>query len=399
MAENLVVRLDDAAPERASWIVVDNAGAVAGSGGAGTLEDAAASAEHRRVVAIVPAADVLLTRASVPVKNTAKMLQAVPFALEDQLADDVDSLHFAVGKRGDDGQVPVAVARRQQVEHWLEALDEAGLHPAAMVPDTALIPANGTAGPTVVVDGDNTYLRQADDAVAVLDTATFTEVADAVGLGRQHEAHDEDDDDENATNGAPVDSDSASLFISQDDRERFPELVGTIETRFPRCQVHGLQSGAFPRLAASATASAPINLLQGAFAPSRGSARLFKPWRGVAALLVAFAVLMIGSEAVQLYTLKATDAELDEQIVTAYRQAFPDGRIVDPVAQMRNELNALTAGSDGGDTEFLEMIGSTATAVRAAPAAQHQNVRFARSQREHKITAPDVDTLDRGRAG
>ncbi len=393
MAENLIVRLHDAAPDEASWIVVDSAGAVAGSGGTGRLSEAAAGAEHRRVVAIVPASDVLLTRASVPVKNTARMLQAVPFALEDQLADDVDKLHFAVGKRADDGRVPVAVARREQIEQWLESFSEAGLNPAAMVPDTALLPKNGAAGPTLVVDGDHTYLRQPDDSVAVFETDSFEAVAEAVGLGEPPVSDSEDDEAEPA---APLD---ASLFISQNDRERYPELVDAIERRFGHCQVHGLQSGAFPKLAASATAGNPINLLQGAFAPSHSHARLLKPWLGVGILLAVLAVVMLGGETARLFQLKATDQQLDEQIVTAYRQAFRDGRIVDPVAQIRNELSAMNSGGESGDTEFLEMIVSTAAAVRQVPAAQLQNVRYGRSQLELKITAPDVDTLDRVRAG
>lgn len=394
MAESLVVRLNDTAPERASWIVVDSAGAIAGSGGAGELSEAAASSDQRRVVAIVPAADVLLTRTSLPVKNAAKMLQAVPFALEEQLAEDVERLHFAVGKRADDGRVPVAVARREQVEQWLNELTAAGLNPVAMLPDTALLPTNGSAGPTLVVDGANTYLRQPDESVAVIDSACFAAVAEAVGLGSG--ACEEDAGSEEQAQDRAA-ANEACLFISQADRESYPELVQTMERRFPGCEIRGLQSGAFPRLAVSATATPQINLLQGAFAPSRSHAKLLLPWRGVGILLAIFAALLIGGKAMQLVKLSAQDAALDEQIVAAYRQAYPDGRIVDPVAQMRNALAASSIGGAGGDTEFLEMMSATASAIKQTPNVELQNVRYGRNRLEIKLSAPDVATLDRVR--
>ena len=66
----------------------------------------------RRVVAFVPATLVRLATVKVPARQPAKVLQAVPYALEDQVAEDVESLHFAVGTRLEDGSHPVAILAR-----------------------------------------------------------------------------------------------------------------------------------------------------------------------------------------------------------------------------------------------------------------------------------------------
>ena len=56
-------------------------------------------AAGRRVCVLVPGTDVLLAEPEFPVKAGAKLQQVVPYALEEQLAEDIDDLHFAIGKR------------------------------------------------------------------------------------------------------------------------------------------------------------------------------------------------------------------------------------------------------------------------------------------------------------
>ncbi len=79
----------------------------------GPLEQAAQRAAGRHVCVLVPGTDVLLTEPELPAKAGAKLQQIVPYALEEQLAEDIDDLHFAIGKRsGDAPTTPVAVVAR-----------------------------------------------------------------------------------------------------------------------------------------------------------------------------------------------------------------------------------------------------------------------------------------------
>ena len=67
----------------------------------------------QRVVVLVSGADGLLTRVSIPGSSRQKLLRAVPYALEEQLSEDVDNLHFALGTTLEDEGWPVAVIRKQ----------------------------------------------------------------------------------------------------------------------------------------------------------------------------------------------------------------------------------------------------------------------------------------------
>ena len=102
MPELLVVRLHpiaaassgatQAAPPQAEWLVIDSSGARRGNVSWGSLSDAAEHSQTRKTIVLVPGTDVLLAEPTLPLKGGAKLAQVVPFALEEQLAADVEDI-------------------------------------------------------------------------------------------------------------------------------------------------------------------------------------------------------------------------------------------------------------------------------------------------------------------
>ena len=130
--ETTVIRLNPDPEAPVSWVVVDEVGARPSSLADGPLDEAAVAAEGRRVTVMVPADQVWRGRVTLPVKGTSRILQALPFALEDQLADDVESLHFAA-RPGGSPEVEAAAVPQKTIEDWLARLDSAGISPREVV--------------------------------------------------------------------------------------------------------------------------------------------------------------------------------------------------------------------------------------------------------------------------
>ncbi|MEX1265339.1 MAG: type II secretion system protein GspL, partial [Woeseia sp.] len=122
MAEYLVIRLPADAGDSAHWIAVDSDGTRRGPPVAGPLDEAAADARDRKVIVLVPGADVLTTSVDLPIKAGARLHAALPYALEESVAEDVEQLHFAAGTRRDQGRTPVAVVSRGLMDDWLARL-------------------------------------------------------------------------------------------------------------------------------------------------------------------------------------------------------------------------------------------------------------------------------------
>src|SRR5215472_12809526 len=143
MSDWLLLRLPRADTELATWLVVDVRGAPLSPPQSGPLALAAARVPGRRVCVLVGGADVLLAEPEVPVKAGAKLQQLVPYALEEHLAEDIEDLQFALGKRSHEStRVPVAVVARALLDQWLATLRAAGIEPDVMYADSELLPEN-----------------------------------------------------------------------------------------------------------------------------------------------------------------------------------------------------------------------------------------------------------------
>ena len=135
MAEYLVIRLDADRDKAAHWIAVDGNGTRLSQPVTGPLAEASKDIAARSVIVLVPATTVLTTTVDIPIRGGSRLLKALPFALEESLADDVENLHFAAGMRRDNGLLPVAVVAHKQLQEWLERLDGAGITPSSLVPE------------------------------------------------------------------------------------------------------------------------------------------------------------------------------------------------------------------------------------------------------------------------
>ncbi len=77
---------------------------------------------------IVPAHPILLTEAVLPRLSAYRLQKALPFALEEQVLDPLELLHFAHGPETA-GALPVAIVKKEELEQWLLVLENQGIHP------------------------------------------------------------------------------------------------------------------------------------------------------------------------------------------------------------------------------------------------------------------------------
>ncbi|WP_423602267.1 type II secretion system protein GspL [Sphingomonas sp. MS122] len=112
---------------------------------------------------LVPSESVLLLVVDLPLGTHAKRVAALPFAIEDRIADPIDAVHIALGGEIAPRRYLVAVVRHAQMREWVETAEAAGLAHAAMVPDALALPvpdegwaAEANEGRVLVRSGDGT---------------------------------------------------------------------------------------------------------------------------------------------------------------------------------------------------------------------------------------------------
>lgn len=189
MPDFLVIRLPAAAETPAEWIAVDASGARRGPPVTGPLEEAAADLGERRVIALVPGTEVLTASVDVPVKGGARLQAALPYALEEHLAEDVEKLHFAAGARHESGKVPVAVVSRDTLAGWLARLSEAGITPWSVVPENyGLARLPGTI--SLLVAENQVMINDGADVELVMQGVSPSDALAAIGALDEDEEHD-----------------------------------------------------------------------------------------------------------------------------------------------------------------------------------------------------------------
>jgi general secretion pathway protein L len=362
--ETLYLRLRGGAPDQPVAFRID--GSAAGGARIGSLSDALALASGRRLVVFVPAESVRLMTVHLPVRQPAKALRAVPFALEDQLAEDVDTLHFALGTRQPDGHYPVATVSRDNMQGWLLPLRERGLRADALVPETLCLPWHDDGRWVVLAESDRLLVRSGA-------YSGFT--------------------------CAPAD---LPLFLSL--AESAPEALRVIAPLGTEADydIWGIpveltvgEPTALDALIRHWQATASINLLQGQFAPHHDLQRLWLPWRRAAVLGIAALLLGMSHAATELWQLNRELQQLETANLERFQELFPDQTRADRhnlelhVAQQRRVL----AGG-GEEAGLLMLLQHLASAMSATPGLTLRNVQYRESALYLNLTAGELEVLE-----
>lgn len=284
------------------------------------------------IVVVIPAQLVVVLTVVLPPGKKRRLLPALPYLVEDELAVAVESLHFALLDPSANGTVQCAVVERRIVASLLERLRTAQLSPTAVIPDSWLLPV--TNGAVTVMARDGMVLAKN-------------------ALGKSCAVDDVNGEIVLAALCEDQVTDTLVLINPEDEgRWRLSAAGGGIKNIEVR-EVDNPLTLLSAQLPSSMTAA---NLLQGEFAPSArqtGAAR----WRNIAAAMA----LLVGLQLIYFVSAGAYFAyratALEQQVEARYREIFPsDKKIVDVRSQAEGHLRNAAASGVAGFMEQVQML-------------------------------------------
>lgn len=338
------------------------------------LDAVLAQAANRRIVLFVPGADVRLTTVQVPARQAQKVLQAAPYALEDQLAEDVDTLHFAIAagapRRRANEPHPVAIVARERMDQWLAPLRERQLRAEFVVPETLSLPAPDAGRWTGLAEAGRVTIR----------TGTFTGFTCALG---DLEAYLQLADPPALT---PL-----RLFVAKDVDYDFTRLGRPIEL------LPGYGS-ALEVLVRHWREETSIDLLQGAYSQKQEWQSLGRPWRIAAAVAAGWLVVALANEVAETVRGNAELRRLEQANIERYKTLFPQTTRFDNLAlQAQQQLLALR-GAGGGQAPLLQLLDAVAASLGATPGLTLQSLQFRENALFLSLTGTDLQALENLRA-
>jgi general secretion pathway protein L len=319
------------------------------------------------VVVIVPGEDVSVLEAKVPARSREQLLRAVPFAVEDQLADPVESLHFAIGDGERGAPLTVLAVRRERLRGWLDELRHSGVQPDLVIPETLALPTHDERA-SVLLDGARAIVRAGPRRGFATEAAALDDLLAVGDLPRQDGV--------------------ASIALVRVDGASRPALSARV------VEEHAVGDAieAFARgLRGQRTDTLP-NLLQGVFAAQHRGAPVRRLWRFAAALAVTLLVLALAHAVLEWWLLERRVAELQSAQQVLYRSVYPDGRVLDnPAERMRADHLQRRGAGGGGPLPLLAQLAPLLTS-----STQHtvESLEYRGGTLEVGMRAPTMAALD-----
>jgi len=363
VSERLFIRLGRTAEQACSWLVwseqeqeIIASGELANAQGLSTLTERAG---NRPVDVLVPAAAMTLTSVHLPEKGQRQALKALPFMLEEALAEDVDAMHFTVGPRDGDALSVVAVAH-EQMQTWLSCLTEAGLKVKRIVPDCLALP-----------------LQECQWAAMNFGNELLLRTGLATGQ-------------------------SLPLPWLPIALEQLRPAQGEVSVAsYTDMQLEGVelkpQSLELPMLVlARGILHAPVNLLSGVYTPKREYSKQLMMWKSAAIVIAIACVLALVNKGLTIHQVNGQIADLKAQSESIYQQVVPgNSRIVNLRSQMESQLRALQG--QGSGAEFFAMLDGLQDAFKQVPELKPNSLRFesARNEIRMQVSAKNYAQIEK----
>jgi general secretion pathway protein L len=340
VSEQLIIRLGSQAEQQVTWLVwASHNNEVIASGELSSSEqlaDLATRVSQRQVIALVPASDVVLKQVLLPAKPNRQVLQALPYMLEEEQAEDIEQLHIALGElQVANGQYSqqVAICQRQRLEQWLDWLQQAGFTVSRLIPDALLLPEQNL--PACIQLHDQWLMKQTPWQIAAVEQSWWQDYLQLAALPT-------------VTSYSPWPAD-----VSQAHQLAEPELpLALLAAQLPQ---HS------------------FNVLQAEYKPKRQSHSQLSIWRTSAALALACLGLYLLQLGVSNVQLSRQSQQLQQQSIATYKQAFPNEAVVNLSLQLKRKL----AQVDGGtEQSFLSLLAALQQQLATIPDIQLESLRF-----------------------
>jgi general secretion pathway protein L len=381
MPQTLLLRLPSPGQEETEWLTVDDAGDSQTTRQRGSLTLAAAVSRNGKVVALAPATQILLAEPELPPGSGVKLARAVPFALEEQLTEDVDQLNFAIGRRRPRGGTPVAVVSRSVLQGWIADLSAAGLEPLALYPDISLMPEN-PAQTVLWLEKGRLAVRRPGALPFAVELSPVSEALVVAGVIA----------DPLDTTSEPKVPESAILYATREDWALVQREFEGLAQKFDSLKVQLLPDGPLPWLARSLPAADAVNLLQGDFARATDYGARWRQWRTAALLAAGLLVAHVGAQALQIRQAKHETKALDGEIATVFSSAMPAEVMQDPRRQMQSRLDRIRK-SGAGPEYFLRSLKVLGDALAVTPKTDIDALSYREDSLDMKVSAPSLAAL------
>ena len=370
----------------------------------GDLKTAANHAHGCRVIVMVSGVEVVLTDVALPQMNRQKLLKAIPFALEEQLANDVEDNHFAVGERQKEDAVNVAIVERKIIEMWLNGLKDVGIQPDVLTTEIMGVPYEQNCWTILLKGADKqskskAILRTNLQSGIALDIANveplMNSMLESMGEGNKPERLNIITcDGSGAETGSGAKEGSTESKISAQMAAVASQLEKLGGKFSISVNIDHAQQPFLTYLSNEYVESNSINLLQGDYSRRERLEKQLRPWIPAATMAGVWLLLQFGLMVFEHQKLSSQVLSVKSQAEEIYRNVFPDAKNVpDPKSQMERKLVELREAANQ-TTDILILLSKAGDVLSDTNSLLIRTLRFKDETLDLDFEISDLASLD-----
>lgn len=369
MQETLVIEITKGDPAKPSWVCFNAESQIIDEALLGDPGRLAALADERDVIVLLPMSDIALLNVPLPPMNRQRLLQSLPFAIEEHVLQEVSGLHVVplYAEHEKEGLMPVLVVDHVKMQEWMQSLRSWGVSANMMTATLFAIPYNASAismfldDPLLVRLGQyNGFVCDADNIDVMLMPSIKEQEVRSVIVYRD------------ASSNVPV-----------------PAIEGVT------VQEKTFGSQEWLRIKARFVLSEkPINLLQGRYFSRKMRLPKGLLYQTIAGLAACWVGLMLLYPIVSYAILQVHLSSLDRGIAAIYKKHFPGAsRVVSPKLSMEDRMTQLTNAAS--ENKLMLLLGYFGRALADVPSVDIKHLNYTDQEISLEVTASSAQDVSR----
>ena len=320
--------------------------------------------DHVDMIGLLPSHAVLCTQVSVPGNQSRYIQQALPFAVEDQIAQDIDDVHLVLGEKTKAGEYNVACVSHRLFSEFYDALNDDELVGVlkAIHLDSQIVPIEQQSLKIILSATEALILQASGQAISV-QFQNVIPYLDSLFLSTA-----------SVEGEAPVHAEAfqIEIVIDKTAQEASQMLVAEIQ-QYPHVSVNveSVAQTAFEYVCSEyfKLKKAPVNLCQGPYQLSSRSKGAWYRWRAVAVIAGLGFFLQLGVFVGQGVYLEKQAQIVSNEALSQYQSAVPGIKnvSVDKLPRIiKGQLNQLKSQGTS-QLGFLDLLGEAGYQYNTSP--------------------------------
>jgi len=372
MPDTLLIHYKPYDTLHASWAFVNELGKLTTKLSRGPLSDISALAKGRRATILIDSSCFNFESVNVPSQNRQRQLQAVPFALEDNLAVDIENMHFALGNKQTDNLLPVVSITKTLLDETLEQFKQADIFTEHLSADCIALPIEKNSW-TILVNEDSAIIKTDHFSGQYCDRDNLSIILLALFKKTENTP-------ENIT------------FYHEDNDEHAADLLANIDTSI---NIKTYSEHPMSIFALNLKDAHKLNILQGDYAPKRKSSVLLKPWKAAAAIASILIILQLVYASLEINQLQEKNLKLTHQIEKEFKRTNPGARKFHNIQKrMERKLKDLRGGGGKSGQVFLEILSEAASILSNNKNIDIRGIAYKDKHVDMDISADNLQTLE-----